>query len=300
MVSEKVPPTLATILYPLLAALLYAFGAMVLKRSSELGIGLWRTTFVANAIVAVLFSLLWLLPGQPIDRNLLWQPGIIAMCLFVGQISQFIALEKGDVSVAVPVFGLKVILVAFLTPFLVGETVGLKLWAAALLSVLGIALLNKKDQGKSPRGLGITLAAGGVGAVCFAIFDVLVQKWGPAWGAPRLLPCIFWINALLSCGLVFRFSAPLTAIPKAGWAWLSGGSVLLGTQSIIFVSTVAVYGKATSANIVYASRGLLSVALVWLVGHWFANQEQHLGGAVLRWRLAGALLMMSAIVLVVV
>jgi hypothetical protein len=139
-----------------------------------------------------------------------------------------------------------------------------------------------------------------VGAVCFAIFDVLVQKWGPAWGAPRLLPCIFWINALLSCGLVFRFSAPLTAIPKAGWAWLSGGSVLLGTQSIIFVSTVAVYGKATSANIVYASRGLLSVALVWLVGHWFANQEQHLGAAVLRWRLAGALLMMSAIVLVVV
>ncbi|SKA96704.1 Uncharacterized membrane protein [Prosthecobacter debontii] len=300
MVSEKVPPTLATILYPFIAALLYAFGAMVLKRSSELGIGLWRTTFVANAIVAVLFSLLWLLPGQPIDRNLLWQPGVIAMCLFFGQISQFIALEKGDVSVAVPVFGLKVILVAFLTPFLVGESVGLKLWIAALLSVLGIALLNKKDQGKSPRGLGITLAAGGVGAVCFAIFDVLVQKWGPAWGATRLLPCIFWINALLSCGLIFRFSAPLSTIPKQGWAWLTGGSVLLGTQSIIFVSTVAVYGKATSANIVYASRGLLSVALVWLVGHWFANQEKNLGGAVLRWRLAGALLMMSAIVLVVV
>ena len=37
---------------PLIAALLYAFGALVLKRSSDLGVGLWRTTFVANLIVA--------------------------------------------------------------------------------------------------------------------------------------------------------------------------------------------------------------------------------------------------------
>lgn len=294
------PPSLATLVYPLIAALIYAFGALVLKRSSELGIGLWRTTFVANFIVAGLFSLLWLLGGPPVQRELLWQPGIIAMCLFFGQISQFIALEKGDVSVAVPVFGLKVILVAFLTPVLIGEAVGVKLWIAALLSVIGIAFLNRKDQGKSPRGLGITLISGGVGAICFAVFDVLVQKWGPHWGVGRLLPIIFWLNALLSCGLIFRFSAPLSAIPKQGWAWLSGGSVLLGTQSIIFVSTLAVYGKATSANIMYASRGLLSVALVWMVGHWFANREQQLGKSVMRWRLAGALMMMSAIVLVVI
>lgn len=294
------PPALATTLFPLLAALLYAFGALVLKRSSDLGVGLWRTTFVANLIVAGLFSLLWLLGGPPLEKELLWQPGVIGLCLFVGQISQFTALEKGDVSVAVPVFGLKVILVAFLTPILTGDGVGLKLWIAAFLSVLGIVFLNRKDAGKPPRNLAITFIAGGIGAVAFAIFDVLVQKWGPAWGAGRLLPCIFWINAILSFGLIFRFSAPLSAIPGKAWPWLTGGSALLGIQSITFVSTLAVYGKATSANIVYASRGLLSVVLVWMIGHWFKNAEQNLGAAVLRWRLVGALLMMSAIVLVVV
>jgi drug/metabolite transporter (DMT)-like permease len=286
--------------YPLLAALLYALGAMVLKRSSELGVGLWRTTFVANLIVAGLFSVLWLLGGPQVKVEDLWQPGLIALCLFAGQISQFLALEKGDVSVAVPVFGLKVILVAFLTPFLTGDSVGPKLWIAALLSVLGITLLNRKEAGQPPRNLGITLIAGGVGSICFAVFDVLVQKWGPHWGVGRLLPCIFWINALLSFGLIFRFSAPLSQVPRAAWPWLTGGSALLGIQSIIFVSTLAVYGKATSANIIYASRGLMSVTLVWMVGHWFANTEQHLGPAVLRWRLAGAFMMMSAIVLVVV
>lgn len=295
-----VSPALATTLLPLLAAFLYAFGALVLKRSSDLGVGLWRTTFVANLIVAALFSLLWLFGGPPVEKELLWQPGLIAMCLFVGQISQFLALEKGDVSVAVPVFGLKVILVAFLTPILIGDPVGLKLWIAAFLSVIGITFLNQKDASKPPRNLLITFIAGGVGAGSFAVFDVLVQKWGPAWGVGRLLPCIFWINALLSFGLVFRFAAPLSAIPRQAWRWLTGGSVLLGMQSILFVSTLAIYGKATSANIVYASRGLLSVVLVWMIGHWFMNTEQHLGPRVMRWRLAGALLMMSAIVLVVV
>ena len=298
--ERSVSPAAATTIFPLLAALLYAFGALVLKRSSELGVGLWRTTFVANLLVAALFSLLWLLGGPPVEKELLWQPGIIAMCLFVGQLSQFLALEKGDVSVAVPVFGLKVIFVAFLTPFLIGEAVGVKLWIAAFLSVLGITCLNRKDAEKPPRNLLITFIAGGIGAVAFAVFDVLVQKWGPSWGVGRLLPCIFWINAILSFGLIFRFSAPLSRIPGKAWPWLLGGSALLGVQSITFVSTLAVFGKATNANIIYASRGLLSVLLVWMIGHWFQNAEQHLGPKVMRWRLVGTLLMMSAIVLVIV
>lgn len=298
--ERSVSPAAATTIFPLLAALLYAFGALVLKRSSELGVGLWRTTFVANLLVAALFSLLWLLGGPPVEKELLWQPGIIAMCLFVGQLSQFLALEKGDVSVAVPVFGLKVIFVAFLTPFLIGEAVGVKLWIAAFLSVLGITCLNRKDAEKPPRNLLITFIAGGIGAVAFAVFDVLVQKWGPSWGVGRLLPCIFWINAILSFGLIFCFSAPLSRISGKAWPWLLGGSVLLGVQSITFVSTLAVFGKATNANIIYASRGLLSVLLVWMIGHWFQNAEQHLGPKVMRWRLVGTLLMMSAIVLVIV
>lgn len=291
--------SIAVVIYPLISAVLYAFGALILKRSSQLGVGLWRTTFVCNLIVAGCYSFLWLLGGPPIKPELLWQPGLIALCLFVGQLAQFLALEKGDVSVAVPVFGLKVILVAFFTPILTGDTVSVTLWIAALLSVLGITFLNRREVGQPSRNLGITFAAGGVGAVAFAVFDVLVQKWGPAWGPGRLLPCIFWMNAVLSFGLIWRFSAPLRAVRRQAWPWLAGGGLLLAVQSIAFVTTLAVYGKATSANIIYSSRGLLSVILVWLIGHWFANAERHLGATILRWRLAGALLMMSAIVIVV-
>ena len=77
------------------------------------------------------------------------------------------------------------------------------------------------------------------------------------------------------------------------------GVALLGTQSIVFVSAIATHGKATAANVVYASRGLLTVALVWFVGHWFSNLDQHLGARIMRWRLMGAALMLAAIVLVI-
>jgi len=43
---------------------------------------------------------------------------------------------------------------------------------------------------------------------------------------------------------------------------------------------------------------LWSVLAVWWVGHWFRNEEQALGAAVLRSRLAGAGLMLAAIALV--
>lgn len=293
-------PTTSPLLlfFPLLAALLYAVGALVFKRSSDLGVGIWRTTFVANILVAALFSALWLLGGQPVQPGLLWQPAILALCLFAGQLSQFVALERGDVSVAVPVFGLKVVIIALVTPLLIGESVDARLWAAALLSVLGITFLNRTEGGLRPKNMGITLLAGGAGSVCFAFFDVLVQKWGPAWGAGRLLPCVFWMNALLSLTLIGKFRAPLSAIRGEAWPWLVTGSLLLGVQSVIFVSYVAIHGQATAANVLYASRGLLSVLLIWSIGHWFSNAEQKLGAKVLRWRLLGAALMLAAIVLV--
>jgi drug/metabolite transporter (DMT)-like permease len=289
----------ATILYPTAAAALYAFSAMFVKRSSDLGVGVWRTTFVSNILVTIVYSTLWLLGGPAIDWSLWWQPAIITVLLFTAQLLQFYALDKGDVSVAVPVFGLKVIIVALIAPWFTGEQVSWRMLLAAFLAVIGIAFLNRKDSSGASRSIGITVVTGGLGAVGFAFFDILAAKWGPSWGAGRLLPIVFWMNIPLTLMLMGKFTAPLKAIPQPAWKWLVIGAMLLGLQSTLFVSTLAIYGKATAANVIYASRGLISVLLVWTVGHWFANTEQSLGAKVLRWRLLGALLMLAAIGLVV-
>ncbi len=293
------PAQTALLLFPLLAALLFTLSALCMKRSSELGAGLWRTTFISNIISAVLFCTLLGLKAPPVRLELLWQPFCVALCLFTGLIAQFYAFEKGDVSIIVPVLGLKVVGVALLSPWFTEDRVGARLWCAAVLCVIGIGLLNRRHAGQSPRNIGVTLMGAGFTAASFALFDVLVQRWGPVWGAGRFLPSVYAFNALFSFALIPKFDAPLSALPARTLKWLLPGTILLGAQAILFVGTLAVYGRATTANVMYASRGLLSVIAVWIAGHWFKNRESHLGPRVLAGRMLGALFMLSAIVLVI-
>lgn len=286
------------VVLPLVAALLFVVGVLLAKRSSELGVGIWRTAFISNLLSAALFTLL--LPfGGTFHPDLLWQPALVAVFYLLGQLFNFIALQHGDVSVATPVMGLKIIFVAGFTTLLLTSGVSVKLWVAAGLSSLAIALLNRSD-GTPHQHVGKTILYSGCSAMMFAIFDVLVQKWSPAWGLGRFLPVMLGFVALFSVAFVPFFHGPLRAVPRAAWPWLLGACLFIGLQSLVFVSSIARFGEATTANVIYSSRGLWSVVAVWAIGHWFKNREQHLGAAVLRWRLAGALLMMAAIALVLV
>lgn len=288
-------PTLALLL-PLASAVLYVLGALLLRRAADFGVGFWRTAFVANVICAVVFSPLLLLGGT-FHVELLWQPAIVALLFAGGSILNFISLDRGDVSLATPVLGIKIILVAFFSTLLLGESVTPRLWVAAGLSTIAIALLNWTRSAHHHH-MTTTILAAGSSAASFALFDVLVQKWSPGWGVGRFPPTMLGFVALFAVGFVPRFPAPLAQISGRAWPWLLAGSVVLGCQSLVFVGSVAHFGNATAANVMYSSRGLWSVVAVWLIGHWFSNAEQNLGGGILRWRLIGAGLMMTAIVLV--
>jgi len=284
--------------FPLASSVGYVFAVLLLKRSAHWGVGVWRTTFVSNLGMGLVFATLWSLggPGQP--SAMLWQPLVGGMLFVSGQVFTFLALNSGDVSVATPVLGVKIVLVALASVLLLTEPVPLRWWIAAALSTLAIVLLSRGES-RPRHAVGRTVVMAALAAASFAMSDVLVQKWAPAWGVGRFLPLMFGVVAVLSVGLIPFFSAPLRAVPKAAWGWLVGGSVLLAMQAASMACTLGVFGDATAVNIVYAARGLWSVVAVWLVGHWFANEEQRLAPAVLRSRLAGAVLMLAAISLVV-
>ncbi len=283
----------------LLAALVYAAGTLVVKRAADLGVGVWRTAFVANLMTALFFQPMWLLEGT-LHWELWWQPTVVALSFVAGQWLTYISLEQGDASVATPVLGIKILLVAVLVSVWVGETLRWQLWLAAVLATVGIALLNRSGGGLPHQRVGRTIVTAGLAAICYTVFDVLTQQWAPGWGMGRFLPLTLAISSVFSLGFILRFRAPLSAIPRATWPWLLGGTALVGAQSVAFVSTVAYWGNVTAVNVVYSSRGLWTVVLVWLFGHWVQSREQQLGPGVLAWRLAGAVCMMLAIVLVVV
>ncbi|MES2697095.1 MAG: DMT family transporter [Verrucomicrobiota bacterium] len=284
-------------LLPLVAAIIYASGALLVKRAADLGVGVWRTAFVANIVGALVFQPLLLLGGT-IHPHLWWQPAIVGLCFTVGQWFTFTAMDKGDVSLATPVLGLKILFVAGLVTLFGGQTLRPALWVAALLATLGIVLLNRRGEHMAHHHIGRTIAMSGLAAFAFAIFDVLVQKWAPAWGTGRFVPLAMGAAGLFSFAFVPRFRAPLSAISGQTWAWLLAGTITMAAQSVMFVSTISQWGNAASANVVYSSRGLWSVVLVWLVGHWVKSREQHLGRSIIAWRLGGATLMLSAICMV--
>jgi drug/metabolite transporter (DMT)-like permease len=281
----------------LIAAVCYAVGALVVKRAAELGVGAWRTAFLANIIAALLYGPV-LAFGGTVRWDLWWQPALVAVCYVTGQVFTFLSLDRGDVSVATPVLGLKILLVTVLVALWGGEPLRWQLWLAAMLATLGIALLNRRGQ-QPHHNVGRTIVTAGLAAVCYATLDVLVQRWAPVWGLGRFLPATMAMAAVFSLAFIPCFRAPLSAIPRAAWPWLLGGLFVIGLQALVFVTSVAWWGHVASINVVYASRGLWSVVLVWWLGHWVKSREQHLEHSVLRSRLAGALLMIVAIAMVV-
>lgn len=288
----------AHLLLPLASSLGYVAAILLLKRSADFGVGLWRTTFVANAVTAICFIPLWALGGTIPGWTGLWQPALTAALFFVGQVATFLAIQ-GDVSVATPVLSLKIVLVAFFSTLLLADPVPWQWWLAAVLSTIAIALLGRGPSG-SHRAVGRTVVMAAIAAAAFALSDVLLQKWTPAWGPGRFLPLMFWIVQVYSFALIPLFREPLRSISAAGWRWLLPGASMLALQAAGICYAVGVFGDATAVNIVYSIRGLWSVLAVWWIGHWFSNDEQSLGTQVLRRRLIGALLMMVAIALVLV
>jgi carbohydrate-selective porin OprB len=62
----------------------------------------------------------------------------------------------------------------------------------------------------------------------------------------------------------------------------------------------AIHGHAAGVNVVYGTRGLWSLALVWWAGRWFGNTERaEAGRRVILARLAGAALLLAAVALAV-
>jgi drug/metabolite transporter (DMT)-like permease len=289
------------LLFPLASSVLYVAAALSLKRATEEDAGVWRSTFVMNVAAAAGFGVMLLLGPAGPGPMPVWQPVVVGGLFVVGQALTMVALSRGDVSVATPVVGTKVVFVALFVTLIAGDRLILDYWVSAAMSALGIMLLN---AGGSRRGshhhLGLTVGASLAAASCYAMLDVLVRKWSGAWGVGRLLPAVMFAAAVMSLALWPLFEGRLRDVPRPARGPLALGCVLLATQALLLTRTLGLYPDTTRINVVYNSRGLWSVIAVWLVGHWWGNTERHAGRAVLAWRLAGAALLLGAIVVAVV
>jgi drug/metabolite transporter (DMT)-like permease len=282
-------------LVPLASGFGYAVAAIMLKRGSE-GAGPWRVTFIVNWVIAALFSLSWLIPSKnPVSLLNIEHAAISGGLFFVGQIFTFLALSRGDVSVATPVLGSKVVFVALLTMLFGLEKLGGAIWIAVLLTAGATALLGGGGGNSTQRAaLFRSLLYGFSAAGVFALTDISQQRWIRDWSLLPYMATLFCTMALLSLGLLPLFRRDGYRMTGTNWRWLTGGAALISVQASGVAWSIITLG-ATTTNVLYNSRGAWSVVLVWVVGHWFGNTESAQGSRIMIRRLAGSLLLLSAI-----
>lgn len=279
-------------------ALAYAFGAFFSKGALERGSGIARTQVGFNWILFLLFVPIALFYRETPDWTHWHWPLLCGMLFFVGQLTTFAAIRVGDVSVQSPMMGTKMVFVAGFASLLSDEGIPGSWWWGAFLSMVGIILLSAgKVESRRSTWLAIVLSL--VSAASFGLCDVLVAEHARAFSAKVFPIFMMGVTALLSLSLVPFFRAGFSAMNRDAWRWYLLGGFTLGGQGVLLYLTLSHFGKATAINILYSSRGIWSVVLVWLVGVWFAGRESRAAGTVVMMRrLIGAALMLVAIFLV--
>ena len=270
-------------------------------RENKTGVGAVTVLFFSNQTLALAFSLFWPLRegmgGSPQPLSTLWQPALLALFFVLGLVFTFAAVRHGDISVATPVFGLKIFMVVLLLFMLGSEKPSVSMWLAAGMAAVGVGLIQWTGRGR-PRHVLITIVLALLASVFFAHFDVLIQTWAPAWGVGRILPVTFWFVSLIS----------LPMIPWVEWqklkdleilSWVALTSILTMLQAFLIVSALAYFGDAARINIVFATRGMWAVVFAWAIGRTVGANETERDQSVLRMRFVGAGLLTLGVIIAI-
>ena len=237
---------------------------------------------------AIIFPVLSLLGGTMQPLAMMWQPAVVGGLFLAGQLLTLLAVARGDVSVAAPVLGIKVLIVPAASKFFVNEELSTRIWVAAAIAVVGIAFVQTRD--------GTVQRSKIVASVCFALlaacsmttFDLLIQLWAPVWGAGYFLPIALGFAALFSLAFVGLSDRPADLSRQGTIGLLAVGALFMAAQAIGMTLTLGVFGDATRVNIVYSLRGLWGVLLSWMVAHQFTKSGPSTSHRTMAMRLIGA------------
>lgn len=298
---------------PLIAAIAFACGSLVFKRAFAEGATLSHAVVLNNVVLGLLFLPLAALDPAPIPWERIHLPCITAASFITGHLLNVAALRTGDVSVATPLLGVKVVFVALIARFAFDWPLSTGQLVAASLTSAGVLVTGLTDLKPGRRAGATTLLALGC-AAAFAVTDVLIQTWASGFGTFNFLSMLFAalaVESLLVLPLlgfrarpgtedlpILRAAAASLAAPRGAWRWIALATALSAIQAVLVAGSIARWRDAAGVNVVYGTRGLWSLALVWWAGSWFGNAERlESGPRVLAARALGAALILSAVVL---
>ena len=287
------------LLLGLAAAMLYAVAASSIKTATERGVSSLKVTLLANLATAAAFLVFVPWRSEQWLPAAWWPSLIVGGLFFAGQLFTVLALKVGHASIATPVLGSKVVMVALLLAVGFAAPVSLNVWIAAAMSSLGIMILAWPDRHLGLRQMLPGIALSLLAAFCFGLFDILTQFWSrlPGMSFGLLMPPAIVFATLASAIVIMLIEPGMPTAPRAARLHLVTGVGLLAGQAMIFVSAIGYFGDAAGLNVTYSSRGIWSVLLVGMFSMHFSIHERLHRGLLIR-RLIGATLIAAAVLLI--
>jgi len=277
-----------------IAALGYAVAATFAKRALGQGAGILRLSLLMNWVFVPVFALLLFSHQGVIPWSQLQYPAITGLLFFLGQVFTFAAIRFGDVSLQTPIMGTKAVFAVLIAVLLGTEVVTLSMAVAALVSMLGIALLGFSGDGV--EWVGRTLCLALLSSFFFAGSDTMVGFYAGDFGIPMFLFLAILVNALLSCLLIPFFREPMRQMPAAAWPWILLACLFMAGQALLMNYTLGRFQHVAAINVIYTTRGLWSVVFGILALRIFARSGRPAAPRrIFILRMAGALLMCVAI-----
>lgn len=252
---------------PLLGAALHPILGWCVQTGSSAGVRLGVIVGIANLLTALIF-IGYLRPDDvfPLVGKDWWAVGN-GILFFFGQWFSIQSVKSGDIAVHSSALGIKVVVVAFFSLLVGLEPSSLPLIAGVILAVISVYLV----AGGSAEGwkihrktVGLTLLA----CLFFGMNDFLTGWQAREIGASRWLCLMMCTSGLVSVGFVFRRRESLgffREAPRIGWIVLAAG-LCLGVQALFVNLAFSGYGQPTLSNVAYASRGVMAVGFLMLIG----------------------------------
>ena len=287
------------LLLPLIAAFLYALSSVFVKRGLRDGATMNQAFHINNIAVAIIFLPLTFLDSQPINLTLWYWPVLTGIGFFFGGWLTFIAIQRGDVSLVTPVLGTKVVFVAVGSVMFTTQSLSLTLWIAALLTSLGIFLIGFRDV-RGVRHAAFTAFITLASAALFGLCDVMLTAWAKPFAPLTFLTVSSLVVGALSF-VVWIAQGRKEILPARGpRGWTVAGGVIVAGQAIMIGVALGFFSDATGINVVYASRGLWAIVLVYWFGKLLGNDERTTSGQHFGWRFVGTTLLTAAVVMAVI
>jgi len=289
------------LLYPLFSSMVFVVGALFAKESSVRGANPYTNVVASNLCLAFFWVVFGGTQGcfLPVHE---WGPAAAIGATFViGQVFTYLAFQYGDVSLATPVLGVKIILVAIISSLLAETPVAPRIWGTAVLASLAVGIVqagggNSSREKMSSRQAALTVAMALTSALAFSCFDVGLQVYCRRYGMEGFLSTMFVFMGGFSCLLLPWADRPSRLHRMKASGPLVLAAVLMAIQAVSLSYALGRYGDVTRVNIIYALRGLWSVVIAWVLGRMAISPEGWHSNRTMWFRLTGAVLLLICVV----